>query len=106
MREAPVLVVIDKLLKDGANVRVFDPIAMDECRRRIGDVVIYCANMYDAADGADVFALMTEWRQFRMPSWNVIKKVMTGNIVVDGRNIYDRQELVELGFIYTRIGEK
>lgn len=106
MREAPALVVIEKLLADGANVRVFDPIAMDECKRRLGDVVAYCSNMYDAADGADVFALMTEWRQFRMPSWNVIKKVMTGNVVVDGRNIYDRQELEEQGFIYTRIGEK
>ncbi len=106
MREAPALVVIDKLMKEGATVRVFDPIAMDECKRRIGDVVTYCTNMYDAADGADVFALMTEWRQFRMPSWNVIKKVMTGNVIVDGRNIYDRQELEELGFVYTRIGEK
>ena len=106
MREAPALVVIDKLLKDGATVRVFDPIAMDECKRRIGDTVIYCKNMYDAADGADVFALMTEWRQFRMPSWNVIKKVMIGNVVIDGRNIYDRKELEELGFVYTRIGEK
>ena len=106
MREAPALVVIDKLLNDGATVRVFDPVAMDECKRRIGDVVTYCKNMYDAADGADVFALMTEWRQFRMPSWNVIKKVMTGNVVVDGRNIYDRQELEEQGFVYTRIGEK
>ena len=106
MREAPALVVIDKLLVDGATVRVFDPIAMDECKRRIGDVVTYCKNMYDAADGADVFALLTEWHQFRMPSWNVIKKVMTGNVIVDGRNIYDRQELEEQGFIYTRIGEK
>ena len=106
MREAPALVVIDKLLQAGATVRVFDPIAMDECKRRIGDVVTYCKNMYDAADGADVLALMTEWRQFRMPSWNVIKKVMMGNVVVDGRNIYDRQELEEQGFLYTRIGEK
>ena len=105
MREAPALVVIEKLLADGATVRVFDPIAMDECKRRIGDAVTYCKNLYDAADGADVFALMTEWRQFRMPSWNVIKKVMTGNIVVDGRNIYDRAELEEQGFVYTRIGE-
>ena len=106
MREAPALVVIDKLLADGATVRVFDPIAMDECKRRIGDVVTYCKNMYDAADGADVFALLTEWRQFRMPSWNVIKKVMTGNAVVDGRNIYDRKELEEQEFVYSRIGEK
>ena len=106
MREAPALVVIDKLLNAGAAVRVFDPIAMDECKRRIGDTVTYCKNMYDAADGADVFALMTEWRQFRMPSWNVIKKVMAGNVIVDGRNIYDRQELEEQGFVYTRIGDK
>ena len=106
MREAPALVVIDKLLKDGATVRVFDPVAMEECKRRIGDSVTYCKNMYDAADGADVFTLMTEWRQFRMPSWNVIQKVMNGNVVVDGRNIYDRQELEEMGFVYTRIGEK
>lgn len=105
MREAPALVVIDKLLRDGAIVRVFDPVAMEECKRRIGNSVIYCKNMYDTADGADVFALMTEWHQFRMPSWNVIKKVMSGNAIVDGRNIYDRQELEELGFIYTRIGE-
>ena len=106
MREAPALVVIQRLLSDGATVRVFDPVAMDECRRRIGDSVVYCKNMYDAADGADVLALLTEWRLFRMPSWNVIQKVMTGNVVVDGRNIYDRLELEELGFVYTRIGEK
>lgn len=105
MREAPALVVIDKLIKDGATIRVFDPVAMEECKRRIGDTVIYCKNIYDAADGADVFALMTEWRQFRMPSWNVVQKVMNGNVVVDGRNIYDRQELEELGFVYSRIGE-
>lgn len=105
MREAPALVIIDKLLNDGAKVKVFDPVAMDECKRRIGDTVTYCKNMYDAADGADVFALITEWRQFRMPSWNVIQKVMTGKVIVDGRNIYDRQELEEQGFIYKRIGE-
>ena len=106
MREAPALVVIDRLLRDGAVVRVFDPIAMEECKRRIGDTVVYCRNIYDAADGADVFALMTECRQFRMPSWNVIKKVMSGNVVIDGRNIYDRAELEEQGFVYSRIGEK
>ncbi len=106
MREAPSLVVIGKLLEAGANVRVFDPVAMDECRRRIGDAVTYTENIYDCADGADALALMTEWRQFRMPSWNVIKKVMNGNVIVDGRNIWNRDELEELGFVYTRIGEK
>ena len=97
---------IKKLLDDGAIVRVFDPIAMNECRRRLGDAVIYCKDIYDCANDADVFALMTEWRQFRMPSWDVIYKVMRGHVVVDGRNIYSRQELESLGFTYTRIGEK
>lgn len=106
MREAPALVVINKLLQAGATVRVFDPVAMDECRRRIGDKVTYCRDMYDACDGADALLLMTEWRQFRMPAWNVIKKAMHGNVVVDGRNIWNRGELEELGFAYTRIGER
>lgn len=106
MREAPALVVIDKLLKAGATVRVFDPIALGECKRRIGNMVTYGANMYDAVDGADALILMTEWRQFRMPTWNVVKKVMKDRIIVDGRNIYNRAELEELGFVYTRIGEK
>jgi len=106
MREAPALVVIDKLLKDGAIVKVFDPIAMPECKRRIGDVVTYTENLYDCADGADALLLMTEWRQFRLPTWNVIQKVMTDKYIVDGRNIWNRVELEEMGFSYTRIGEK
>ena len=106
MREAPALVVIEQLLVAGAQVKVFDPVAMSECKRRIGDSVTYCENLYDCVDGADAFALMTEWRQFRLPSWNVVKNVMRGNVIVDGRNIYNRQELEELGFVYTRIGER
>lgn len=106
MREAPSLVVIDKLIGAGAKVRVFDPVAMDECRRRLGDKVVYCSNMYDAANEADALALLTEWRQFRMPTWSVIKKVMRGNCIVDGRNLWDRRELEDLGFKYTRIGQR
>ena len=106
MREAPALVVIEQLLVAGAQVKVFDPVAMSECKRRIGDSVTYCENLYDCVDGADAFALMTEWRQFRLPSWNVVKNVMRGNVIVDGRNIYNRQELEKLGFVYTRIGER
>lgn len=106
MREAPSLVVIDKLLKVGAIVRVYDPIAMDESRRRIGDVVIYCKDMYDAVIDADAIALLTEWKQFRMPSWGIIYKAMKNHVVVDGRNIYDGNELKELGFTYSRIGQK
>ena len=106
MREAPALVVIDKLLKIGAQVRVFDPIAMDECKRRIGDSVTYTSNIYDCADGADALLLMTEWRQFRLPAWNVIDKVMKGKVIVDGRNIWNRVDIEKMGYKYTIIGEK
>ena len=106
MRGAPSLVTIARLKNEGAEVRVFDPIAMDECKRRIGDIVTYCSNLYDACDGADAMLLMTEWRQFRSPSWNVVKKVMKGNVIVDGRNIYSREELEEMGFTYITIGER
>lgn len=103
-REAPALVLIDLLLNAGVCVKVYDPIAMDECKRRIGDKVIYCKDMYDATVDADTLMLVTEWKEFRMPSWNVLKKVMRGYVVVDGRNIYDRKELKENGFNYYKIG--
>ena len=106
MREAPALVAIDKLLKAGAVINVFDPIAMDETKRRIGNVVTYCKDMYEAVIDADAIALMTEWKQFRMPSWAIIRKAMKNYVVVDGRNIYDGEELKELGFTYSRIGQK
>lgn len=105
MREAPSLIVIDRLLKEGAAVTVYDPVAMDECRRRIGDTVSYARDMYDATMDADALALLTEWKQFRLPSWRVVHKAMRGNIVVDGRNIYDATELAEEGFIYKCIGK-
>lgn len=104
MREAPALVVINELLKAGANIKVFDPVAIDECKRRIGNVITYCKDMYEAVIDADAVALLTEWKEFRMPSWAIIHKAMTGYVVVDGRNIYDDEELKELGFSYSRIG--
>ncbi len=104
MREAPSLVVIEKLLKSGANVVVYDPVAMDECRRRLGDRVAYAKDKYDAVVDADALAMLTEWKEFRLPSWNVIRKAMKGNVIVDGRNIYDPSELAELGFEYHCIG--
>ncbi len=106
MREAPALVVIEKLLEAGATVKAFDPVAMAECKRRIGDTITYCKDMYEAVIDADAVALLTEWKQFRMPSWAIIHKAMNDYIVVDGRNIYDSGELQELGFIYSRIGQK
>ena len=85
MREAPALVVIEKLLEAGASVKVYDPVAMDECRRRIGDRVVYCKDMYDVVIDADALAVLTEWKEFRIPSWSVIKRVMKQSVLVDGR---------------------
>lgn len=104
MREAPALVIIDKLITDGAIVKVFDPVAMDECRRRIGDKVVYAKDMYDALIDVDAVALVTEWKQFRVPLWSVMKKVMKNPLMVDGRNIYDREEVESEGFKYFAIG--
>ncbi len=104
MRLAPSLSVIQALLDGGATVRVFDPVAMDECRRRLGDKVEYASDMYDAANYADAVALLTEWKQFRLPSWGVVRKAMRGNVIVDGRNIYDPAELSAEGFTYMSIG--
>lgn len=104
MRQAPSLIVIEKLLAAGAKVTVYDPVAMDECRRRIGDAVSYARDMYEATVDADALALLTEWKQFRLPSWQVVKRAMRGNLVVDGRNIYDPQELADEGLTYRCIG--
>ena len=106
MRQAPSLQVIDSLLSAGATVRVFDPVALDECRRILGDRVTYTANLYEAVTGAHVMALLTEWRQFRMPAWTTVRRLMTGDLIVDGRNIYNADELASYGFRYTRIGRK
>ena len=105
MRAAPGLVLIDKLLKAGCQIRAYDPAAMNECKRRIGDVIYYARDMYDAVLDADVLMLITEWKEFRLPSWAVIKKTMNQQIVLDGRNIYDKKEMEELGFIYSCIGK-
>ena len=81
------------------------PYAMDECRRRIGDVVTYSNDMYDAVLNADALLLLTEWKEFRLPTWGVIKKAMSHPIVIDGRNIFDADELKEDGFEYHCIGK-
>lgn len=105
MREAPVLVLIDKLQQAGCNIRAYDPAAMEECKRRIGDTIYYARDMYDAVLDADVLMLVTEWKEFRLPSWAVIKKTMAQQIVLDGRNIYEKKEMEEQGFIYHCIGK-
>ena len=105
MCEAPALVVIEKLLEAGASVKVYDPVAMDECRRRIGDRVVYCKDMYDVVIDADALAVLTEWKEFRIPSWSVIKRVMKQSVLVDGRNIYSKDEVIAEGFEYAAIGK-
>jgi UDPglucose 6-dehydrogenase len=105
MRESTALVMIDKLLDAGCIVRVYDPIAMEECKRRIGDRVIYCRDMYDAVLDADALLLLTEWKEFRLPTWGVIKKAMRKPLVIDGRNIFDIEELQENDFEYHCIGK-
>lgn len=104
MREAPALITIKSLLDAGCIVKVFDPIAMNECKRRIGDVVIYTTDMYDAVLDADALLVLTEWKQFRLPSWRVVVKSMNKPLVIDGRNIYDMEEMREFGVEYKGIG--
>ena len=106
MRESTALVMIDLLLKAGCRVRAYDPVAMEECRRRIGDQVEYCRDMYDCVLDADALLLLTEWKEFRLPSWEVVGKAMKHRLVIDGRNIFDYAELAEAGFEYHCIGKK
>lgn len=104
MREATSLVTINLLLEVGCTVRVYDPVAMNECRRRIGDKVLYAKDMYDAVLDADALLMLTEWKQFRLPSWGVVSKSMKNPLIIDGRNIYDAEELKQNGFEYYCIG--
>ena len=104
MREAPSLVLIDLLTAAGCAVRVYDPVAMEECKRRIGEKVTYCRDKYEAVVDADALLLVTEWKEFRVPSWEVLKKTMRGKVILDGRNIYDREEMRRNGFEYECIG--
>ena len=104
MREAPSLVLIDKIIAAGGKVRVYDPIAIPECQRRIGDKVAYGTDMYDAALDADALLLVTEWREFRFPNFAILSKVMKEKTIIDGRNIYDRNELDQHEFPYYKIG--
>ena len=104
MREAPSLVLIDKLLDAGCRVQVYDPVAMPECHRRLEDKVVYGRDMYDAAVDADALLLVTEWKAFRLPSWPTLKRIMRSPVIFDGRNIYEAEEIESLGFRYYKIG--
>ena len=104
MREAPSLVLIEKLLAAGCEVYAYDPVAVEESKRRIGDAIHYAKDIYDVVVDADALMLVTEWKEFRMPSWSAIKKLMATPLVLDGRNIYDIKEMEENGFVYHCIG--
>jgi UDPglucose 6-dehydrogenase len=113
MREAPALVLIEKLLEAGCNVRAFDPVSIPEAKHMIetkmesllNESNMYFAHdIYDAVLDADALLLVTEWKEFRMPSWGVIKKSMRGSLILDGRNIYEKSEMKEFGFDYEPIG--
>lgn len=106
MREAPSLVLIDKLIEAGVNVKVYDPIAMDEAKKRIGDIVVYAKDMYDATIDSDAIFLVTEWNEFRLPSWSAVRKLMNHHLIIDGRNIYNGNDLTKQGFKYFCIGAK
>lgn len=107
MREAPSLYILQALAKENCRIKAYDPIAMSETQRRLPEILVeYCQDEYEAIQGADALLLLTEWKEFRMPRWERIKTEMKGNIVLDGRNIYEPEELKELGFIYEGIGRK
>ena len=106
MREAPSLVLIRQLLEAGAVVRAFDPVAMDECRRRVGDRIEYAANMYDALTDADALVVVTEWPEFKIPKFTYIEKALRRKLIFDGRNIYNPEQMREFGYEYYGIGRK
>lgn len=104
MREAPSLVLIGQLLEAGAVVRVYDPVSMEECRRKIGDRIEYASNMYDALQGADAMIVVTEWQEFKVPKFTFIEKALKEKVIFDGRNIYNSGQMEEFGYIYYGIG--
>lgn len=106
MREAPSIVIANELMAAGAKVQAFDPVAMEEAKRDLGDTITYAKDEYDALVDADAMLLVTEWPEFRVPNFNVLGKLLREKVIFDGRNIYDRQELEDAGFTYYGIGIK
>lgn len=104
MREAPSLVLINKLLEAGCKIQAYDPVAMEEAKRRLGNKITYANDIYDAVNEADALLLLTEWKEFRMPSWSIIYKVMKKPLIFDGRNIFDIEAVKKSGFEYFGIG--
>ncbi len=105
IRDAPSIDLIRSLLEAGANVRVYDPAAMNEARKELENLVYYATDIYDAANNSDAIIVPTEWKEFRLPNWSILSKIMNNHVVIDGRNIYNREELTSLGFDYQGIGQ-
>ncbi|MEE4215725.1 MAG: nucleotide sugar dehydrogenase, partial [Bacteroidales bacterium] len=104
MREAPALTLINSFLENGAEVCAYDPVAMEEAKRRLGNSITYSEDSYGALVDADALVLVTEWNEFRNPNWTVIEKIMKNKVVFDGRNIYEKEVLQQAGFTYYGIG--
>jgi UDPglucose 6-dehydrogenase len=106
MREAPSLVIIEKLINSGAYIKAYDPAAMEETHRRIGDKIMYAKDQNEAVIDIDALLILTEWPEFRLPNFKVLEKLMKYKIIFDGRNILEPSEMAELGFTYFSIGRK
>ena len=106
MREAPSLVIIEKLLAEGATVSAYDPVAVAEAKHTLGDTITYAKDQFEALVDADALLVVTEWPEFRSPSFEVVGRLLKQRIIFDGRNIYDPTELKQLGFVYHCIGVK
>ncbi len=106
MREAPSLVIIEKLLKEGASVVAYDPVAMKEAKHTLKDTIGYSLDMYDTLDGADALLIVTEWPEFRVPDFDEISKRLKQKTLFDGRNIFDPQDMKKIGYSYYCIGIK
>lgn len=104
MREAPALVIIKKILEAGAKVRAYDPVAMHECKRKIGEIIEYCKEPMDTIKNCDALLVITEWNEFRSPDFNQVGKLLKNKLIFDGRNIYDPSEMKESGYTYYSIG--
>ena len=105
MREAPSVVIANLLMNAGAHVRAYDPVAMEEAKHQLGDRITYCADEMEAVRGADALALITEWAEFRVPDWGAVANEMNGKVLFDGRNLYRREIVGEIGFDYFGIGQ-
>ena len=106
IREASSLVLVRQLLDDGADVRVFDPEALENVKREFGDQLTYCDRAYGTTEGADALAIVTEWQEFRNPDFEVLRRLMNRPVIVDGRNLYDSTQMADLGFTYASVGRR